>query len=570
MGADAAPVLGGWRAKRMGTPMGDGHRGIETSDARQQRRVERISQAAIEVRVPDATAAFADLRTLLLQWLERKAGAALPDNIRRGDTGELNTIGVQRVETAALDDPRYWTARQDDQDANLPRRTWITEAALAPRGGTQLLIGHRLHCVTLGDPAPFSRSIPRFMRDVARRYDTFLDDSEIHLTARRADTEEDAEHLARLLTNPNRRHPVIGISSDPEFLGGPDCLIDPDKLANEVFGVAHVWVIGRAASFALSDQIGRDLSVFHGGVRSWRFPLTLEDSGFSHPLALARRIAVWGEAGPEAFHRELADWALRFSAGRRDAEQLLPSFAEARQFAARLAREKAAAEGKSEKELLDLALSENTRLTRELEDQRAEHAEILALSDADAIRLQSERDEALAELANLRLRIEALEAALRHQRHEEDVPIPESLADIGDWAARYLGDGVVLLPRAVNAAKKSPFENVPFVYRTLLAIRDKYVPMRRTGDPKLRAECEATWQELGLALTPSFAGSNAGQFGDEYRVRWNGRNRIFDMHLKGSSSRDSRYGFRCYFFWDDEAKAVVIGSLPGHLTTNAT
>jgi len=329
-------------------------------------------------------------------------------------------------------------------------------------------------------------------------------------------------------------------------------------------------LISPEASYALSDRVGRELSVFRGGVRSWRFPLTLEDSGFSHPLAVAKRISEWGDIGPDAFHRELTDWALRFSAGRSDAEQALPPFSKVRHLAAQITRERAASEGKSEKELLDLALSDNGRLVGELDDQRAEHAEILALAEEDVRKLQHERDEAWAAAASLRARIEVIEAALRRQRQEDEAPIPDTLSELGVWAEQNLGGRVVVLPRAIHVAKKSPFEDVAFVYRTLLALRDKYVPMRRTGSTQAKSDCDSAWQELGLELTPSFAGSGAGQFGEEYRVKWEGGTRDLEMHLKGRNSRDPRYGFRCYFFWDEAKQIAVVGAIPGHLTTNAS
>lgn len=535
-----------------------------------QRRVERISQGTIEVATSDAAAAFLSIRAMLLEWLQQKAGGPLPLRMQQGETGELNAIGVQRVETAALDNPRYWAARQDDQDSTFPRRTWVTEAALAMRPPSRLLVGHRLQCVTLGEAAPFSRSVPRFMREIARRFHTELDDTEINLAARRAETPEDVEVLADLLKSPMRKHPVIGISSDSAFLGGRNWLVDPDQVANEVFGVAHVWVIGREASFRLSDIIGRDLSVFHGGVRSWRFPLSPDDSTFGHPVAIARRIAEWRDEGPIAFQRELVDWALRFSAGRGDADRLLPAFSDVRQAAARLAKERAKRDGKTERELLELALSENDKLTREMEDRKEEHEQLIEEADNELRRIESERDNALAEAARLRMRVESLNSALRRQRHEAETPIPESLAELSTWAANHMGDSLILLPRAIHAAKKSLFEDVPFVYRALLLLRDRYVPMRRGGAQDAKSAFDAAMAEMALELTPSFSGGGAGKFGDEYKVSYGDHTQVLDMHLKGSNSRDPRYCFRCYFFWDDERGAVVIGSLPGHLKTDAT
>jgi hypothetical protein len=428
-----------------------------------QRRVERISQATIELHVQDAKAGFEVVRGIIIDWLRYKAGGWLPDSILHGGTGELSAIGSQRVETTALTDPIFWAARQDDQNPRFPERTWVTEAALAPKSASQLLLGHRLHCVVLGDSTPFSRSIPRFMRDVARTFDTRLDGVGISLEARRVTNSEDVDDLIDLLADPSRRHQVIGISEDMEFVGNSGCLINPDKLASSVFGVAHVCLIARAAAFHLSDRIGRDLSVFHGGVRSWRFPLSLDDVGYSHPLAIARRIETWANGGSEAFYKELVDWTLRFSAGRRDAETLLPPFAEVRHLGSKFAREEAERAGKSEREILDLALAENERLALELKDQKAEYADMLALAEGDVRSIEAERDEALTDAARLRLRIDAVTLALQKQRNEPEIPIPDNLDELGDWADQYLGNGVVLLPRAVNAAKKSPFEDVAFV-----------------------------------------------------------------------------------------------------------
>lgn len=43
-----------------------------------------------------------------------------------------------------------------------------------------------------------------------------------------------------------------------------------------------------------------------------------------------------------------------------------------------------------------------------------------------------------------------------------------------------------------------------------------------------------------------------------------------DRHIRGSSSREERFGFRLYFFWDDEGQQAVVGSFPTHLSTRAS
>ena len=129
---------------------------------------------------------------------------------------------------------------------------------------------------------------------------------------------------------------------------------------------------------------------------------------------------------------------------------------------------------------------------------------------------------------------------------------------------------VVLHNRAIRAAKKSAFEDVSLVYTTLLLLRDLYVPMRREGGLEKKRGYESALAALGLEESASFAGSRAREQGEAYFVEYGGRRRELDRHLKGSNSREERFGFRLYFFWDEETDQVIVGWLPSHLPNRAT
>jgi hypothetical protein len=484
----------------------------------------------------------------------------------RGETDSLDLLGAQRVETVALTDPQLWAARQDFHDERVPRRSWVTEAMLAPAGADSLLLGFRLHCVTLGDPSPFSRSVPRFMREVARNYDVFLDGVEVDLDATPVEMDDDTDALVSLLTNPQRRMPVVGVSMD-EFAGGaPQALIDANRLASAVFGTAHVRILSRPASFGLTDRIGKRLSVFNGAVRIWWAPLRPDhDDPYDHPLWLADRI---DDEGADVAQRSIIDRLLRASAGRRDADEAIPSFAEARRIASTLMREIATGSGRSAEDLLPLYESENARLLQELSDPKAEHAELLSVADEDLKATTVERDEARAEIHALRARLGEMTNAVRLREQQPDVPIPDSFDDLPAWAALYLGDDVELLPRAFNAAKKSVFDDPALAYQALLLMRTAYVPMRRDGSLVLRERWETGLRQLGLECTPT--GGRAGEFPSDYFVTYLGRKTEIDMHLKGSNSRDPRYCFRVYFFWSIENKRAMVAWLPSHLESRIT
>lgn len=533
-----------------------------------QRKIERISQAAVSVLVRDGHVGFESVRSLLLLWLREKAGHDLPPAMLAGGAGAHDLIDAQRTETVALLNPPYWAARQDDQDRKLPRRTWVTEASLAQSSPNVLRLGYRLHCVTAGELAAFSRSVPKFMRIVAQDHTIHLDGAEIDLDAALVETDEDVDTLVRLLRNPQRSVPVVAASVPGNSLHGAIPLINVDKLANDVFGTAHVRLLSWSAAFELSNRLGNRLSCYGGAVRIWRADRPLDESAaFDHPLFLGSRIA---DDGADRAYRSIVDEVLRISAGRRDAERLVPSFAEVRRAASEEARGAAIRAARSDHELLRLYELDNRRLTEEIKEVRAFHEEYVGEADREIGSLQVNFDEARREIAALNARLTTFSAAMRERMTMPDVPIPGDFEDIEAWAALYLGDEVKLLPRAIRLARKSLFENPPAAYQALLLLKETYVPMRRSETETPRSRWEAGLQQLGLECTPTFAGARAGQFGDEYFVEWRGRRRSLDLHLKGSNSRDPRYGFRLYFFWCDDEQRAVVGAFPSHLTNDAT
>ena len=150
----------------------------------------------------------------------------------------------------------------------------------------------------------------------------------------------------------------------------------------------------------------------------------------------------------------------------------------------------------------------------------------------------------------------------------ENAKFPDNFDDLERWFEEHLSGGKVrLLRRAVRAAKKSPFKNPRLAYRALSILHDYYVPMRIEGGKARKDEYDKALRAANLTEAATFAGTRSGEYGDTYFVTHGGRKRELVRHLKGGNSRDPRYGFRLYFFWDDDDREVVVGSLPNHLTT---
>lgn len=135
------------------------------------------------------------------------------------------------------------------------------------------------------------------------------------------------------------------------------------------------------------------------------------------------------------------------------------------------------------------------------------------------------------------------------------------LDELDQWSVQR-SDQIVVLPRAIAAAKRSNYENPGLVYDCLEMLATIY-PKVKSGELDRHA-FKRRAEELGLNFGGSVEPSNAG---DEYFVRWGGRRRFLDQHLTKGSARDPRFSMRIYFTFCDDAKQVIVGWLPSHLGT---
>lgn len=140
-----------------------------------------------------------------------------------------------------------------------------------------------------------------------------------------------------------------------------------------------------------------------------------------------------------------------------------------------------------------------------------------------------------------------------------------SIADLAGWAAEN-SDRIIVLGRAVNAAKKSEYQDAPTLYAALEVLASTYPAVKAGSKPRecLKDELLALGIEIGGSVDPG----RAGQAGEEYFVRWRGRRRFLDQHLKKGANRDPRFTLRIYFTWDDDMEKVIVGWLPSHLSNS--
>jgi len=384
-------------------------------------------------------------------------------------------------------------------------------------------------------------------------------------------SEDDVEELVEFITRKTRTRDVLVFALPEGSEDTNETVVPIEPILRRAVGAHHVAVITGPASYLLSDRIGKEFSVFLQAVRRYKPGLDIEASQpFDHPLGLPRRIQDW-EGGPSGYTNFLIDVSLSNTVTGKNLESEMPSFQEFARVAMEVSRTDAKAESATEKELLSLTETEIEQLKLQLDESKKTSSALLSEADSEIAQLKASLNQIHEDSSNQRARIAHLESALRQKvGGREGSTLPQDFLCIEEWCREQLSGSVAVHNRAMRAAKKSAFENVELAYNALLLLRDFYVPMRREGGIDKKRAYEEARAKLGLDEAPTFGGSRAGEEGEAYFVDFGGRRRELDRHLQGSNSRDERFGFRLYFFWDDETDQVVVGWFPSHLPTRAT
>jgi len=491
--------------------------------------VQPVSQVVLTLRDNDPDTLFDEARRIALRWMNNRAGRPLPEKAWEGHDFDLTDVGAQRASAAVLDEPRYWTARIDDADKEVPQRQWSTEIGIGINKNEEVLFGCRLQCVTRGEWVDYQPTVPGVVRQIIETGKGYLDDIPIRLEPFFISDQTDLQALISLINNPDRAHDIMVFSRQDDG-GFPT---DPYWYARNLAGTTHTMVIDPEPANQFRHIFGGGFTCWGGGIRTFCPGFDPEiDSNYDHPLALPSRIAGWS-GGEPGFREFIANTAIKRTVRRRDLEAAVPSYSQVSSIALKRKSAKAREEGESESELLDMALEEVNKKDQEI-------ADIQDKAITEQLQLQEENEELQRQIHTLRARIQYLEATQQSAVQDEPTPIPDSLAELSDWAAKHLGGSVVILNRALRAAKKSPFQDSSLVYKALLVLRDYYIPMRAYGGLDQKRAYEEQLRQLGIDESNSIQESHAGEQGDAYNVNYGGRRQRLDRHLRYGATKDDR------------------------------
>jgi hypothetical protein len=487
--------------------------------------VRPVSQVVLQLRGKPGADPFEIARNVVIGWIKNRAGRPLPPEAAKGESFELEEVGSQRTAAVAIKQPRYWAARLDDSDREVARRDWVTEVGIAEHANKDVIFGARLNCVTIGEDRPFAPSIPGFVRTIVERMPNVrLEGRTISLDPWLVQDEDDVEALVAFITNRGRRIDLI-VCALPEGSEDPaTATVSADQIHTRTLGSAHIAIITGPASFFLSDRVGKEFSVFRGAVRSYRsgFDAAL-DEPFRHPLAMPNRIAEWPDGGRESYERFLVSQTLVRAAAVRDADKQLPPFTEVRRVSAQLKLDSARSAGTSDADLLVLSQQESDSLRDALEKDRATYQGLVDQYEGERDLAKEEAQQAQVQNEHLRHRIRGLEERLKSQAPAvSKVPIPMALDNFEAWCRDHLSGSVEVHNRAIQAVKKSRYEDIELIYKALLLLRDGYVPMKRGGGIDRKTSFDRQCEELGLFRRPYILRPSLGRRGRyvQSSIRW--------------------------------------------------
>jgi hypothetical protein len=370
------------------------------------------------------------------------------------------------------------------------------------------------------------------------------------------DSEDESERLIAVLIDPARTVPtfVLTVPEDAEDPYRP--LIDPAPLASTTIGIARTVVLPAHFTWALTERFGKRLSVYGGAARLYLPGFTEDANPYGgHDLFLADRLSTADEAA------RVSGWMRRVAAGEtlrrlRLGRDVL-SFATVREQSLDRKRSRLEDEGASEREQLIAAQTQVSTLKEDLAKTQDEQRWLLDEHAAAEERAKT----AEAQLTAASYRIQQLVHQLRSRGEtpDENIALPASWREFGDWCDQNLVGRVLLSSRARSEVKAPAFADVGLAARCLLWLANDYRERRlHGGGGDLRVNIESGIQNDRCGA-------------DSFRTSWQGRNFDVEWHIKnGGNTRDPTRCLRIYYFWDEASQQIVIASMPAHIHTGAT
>ncbi len=397
--------------------------------------------------------------------------------------------------------------------------------------------------------------------------------------------------VANVLLADTRAHPVAVLSPTE----GGDYLVPPAQLAEELLGLAHLYVIDRhPTTFRLSDALGdRRLSCYWGALRAYLPDFSCADSPDHHPVLVDDRVVdpvvraqlrgLLARGGSHRVPAPVGVDALREPPG-------APPERHGPAAGARAAAERPAAAGgvaAPAGDAGDVAPAEAWgAVTRRLDDIAASTARLVETSASlldEIVRLRTTNLVRGATAAGLEQRIGRLERFLRERFAAEAVAPPpaepaaedeveaaeDTLATVVRQAAVTHAEELLILDDAVRAAEDSPYVDVD---RAAVVLDAMALVARRRQAGTLGGSLRDAFRELGIDYRRGVSAATPGRLRRQYAARLAGGETVdCEEHIALGATYDPRYCLRIYFTSRAPAEPrFVIAHVGRHLDVMTT
>ena len=543
-------------------------------ELQQQRSGRRWEGGGHELRVRASVAPHAGrgplrlCRDIVLEWLRNGLQEDLPRKAlrHRGFSLRTGTTVCKGVRVRDRDGDQ-WAVMIERNPA--PDREIASEVVVSSRPERPVVVGIRVVDRSIA-PGDVEREYPAdLLAALAARVPLRQGGRRLACEPVTVESDQTMRGFLALLLDPARQTPFAVLTLPSDAADRSAVETHAHSLARAVTGLAVVWVLPPAMTFRLTERVTRHLSVFNGAWRLYMPGFGAESSKSDHPLILWDRLNEEGGVAraAERFLRASAE-AVRNAGGGDQA----PTYADLEREAARMTAQRGGLVSFLRRSIWGGAdrvavvrepppvpaptstpapaspgPSRRLKAARETATARARRYERVKKR---VVAVEQERDEALK-------RAEQLAGLVRVLGGDPDagIPFPTTWAEFPAWCDESLRGRLVLTGAARRELDGARFADVDLAARCLNWLAEEYRTSRLNGG---NASLHGRIDGIDGAF-------NVPCGRDSFEHFWDGRRHTVNWHIKrGANTRDPRRCLRIYYFWDDQARQVVVAAMPGH------
>jgi hypothetical protein len=217
-------------------------------------------------------------RELAWRWVGAKWPRLLPAESEMARDSLTRSVPGQELLTSTNAQGSVWSLSVAHEERH-GNRTWMTHVQVADTGHSDV-VSLQTACTDLPD-APLVVAPPRLLGDWVEALE--LEDAGLAVqgTARDVTDAWQLDALCQHLLSDDRQLPVIALVNRPQshYYG-----VDPDGLAENLRGMAHVACVASHLSQNVAERLGHDFAVVHGAARIYAPGFYPQAAASAHPL----------------------------------------------------------------------------------------------------------------------------------------------------------------------------------------------------------------------------------------------------------------------------------------------